>query len=215
MEESRKPADAEAGSGSLSSRSALLDAAEQIMLEDGYAAVSSRRLGARAGVNPALVYYYFGNMDNLFVALFRRGSERSYQRLLAAAESEQPLWALWDAIHHQSRTALTMEFVSLATHRPSIRSEIAQSSKRFRELQLEIVSGALRDRAPGAWTPLTLVMLMSSVSRFLRIEEAFDINAGHAEITAVVEEFLEQVEGPRNTGHDGGVPRGGAGSPAK
>lgn len=76
-------------------------------------------------------------------------------------------------------------------------TEIAQSSKRFRELQLEIVSNALRDRDPGPWTPLTLVMLMSSVSRFLRIEEAFDIDAGHAEITAVVEEFLERTEGPR------------------
>ncbi len=161
------------------------------------AAVSSRRLGARAGVNSALVYYYFGNMDNLFVALFRRGAERSYQRLAAAAAADQPLWALWDAIHDQSRTALTMEFVSLATHRPSIRSEIAQSSKRFRELQLDIVSRALQGRRPDPWTPMTLVMLMSSVSRFLRMEEAFDIDAGHAEITAVIEDALEKLEGTR------------------
>ncbi|MGI5218775.1 TetR/AcrR family transcriptional regulator [Nocardia sp. CA-290969] len=191
------PAGAESDGESLSTRSALLDAAEQVMLEDGYAAVSSRRLGARAGVNPALVYYYFGNMDSLFVALFRRGAERSYQRLLAAADAEQPLWALWDAIHDQSRTALTMEFVSLATHRPSIRSEIAQSSKRFRELQLELVSRALRGRDHDRWNPVTLVMLMSSVSRFLRMEEAFDIDAGHAEITSVIEDFLTEVEGVR------------------
>ena len=53
-------------------RAALLDAAEQIMVEEGYAGVSTRRLAARAGANSALVYYYFGNMDNLFVELFRR-----------------------------------------------------------------------------------------------------------------------------------------------
>lgn len=40
---------------------------------------------------------------------------------------------------------------------------------------------------------------MSSVSRFLRIEEAFAIDAGHAEITAVVENFLREVEGPKAT----------------
>lgn len=188
-------ASASAHAGSLSTRSTLLDAAEQVMLDEGYAAVSSRRLAARAGVNPALVYYYFGNMDSLFVELFRRGAGRSYQRLLEAAESAQPLWALWDAIHDQSRTALTMEFVSLATHRPSMRSEIAQSSKRFRELQLDIVTRALQSNPDSTWTPMALVMLMSSVSRFLRMEEAFDTDAGHAEITAVVEDFLRRAEG--------------------
>ncbi|MGW0180484.1 TetR/AcrR family transcriptional regulator [Nocardia sp. NPDC003345] len=197
MSKSRGPDDPVPGRESLSTRSALLDAAEQVMLEEGYAAVSTRRLAARAGVNSALVYYYFGNMDSLFVALFRRGAERSYQRLEEAARADQPLWALWEAIHDQSRTVLTMEFVSLATHRPSIRSEIAQSSKRFRELQLDAVTRALRDHETPRWTPMTLVMLMSSVSRFLRIEEAFDIDAGHAEITAVIEEFLLEAEGPR------------------
>jgi AcrR family transcriptional regulator len=191
--------DRTADSASLSTRSALLDAAELVMLEEGYAAVSSRRLAARAGVNSALVHYYFGTMDNLFVALFRRGSERSYQRLLAAAESPQPLWALWAAIHDQSRTSLTMEFVSLATHRPSIRTEITQSSKRFRELQLEIVTRALSNHGNTSWTPITLVMLMSSVSRFLRIEESFDIDSGHAEITTLIEDFLSEVEGPERT----------------
>ncbi|MEV0111370.1 helix-turn-helix domain-containing protein [Nocardia sp. NPDC050799] len=182
---------------SLSTRSALLDAAEQVMLEEGYAAVSSRRLATRAGVNSALVYYYFGTMDNLFAELFHRGAERSYQRLLEAADSDQPLWAMWDAVHDQSRTALTMEFVSLAIHRPSIRTEIIRSSKRFRELQLDIVTRALRDHDSTAWTPTTLVMLMSSVSRFLRMEEAFEIDTGHAEITAVIEDFIRTVEGER------------------
>ncbi|MFD6218591.1 TetR/AcrR family transcriptional regulator, partial [Nocardia salmonicida] len=89
------------------SRSALLDAAEHIMREEGYAAVSSRRLGTRAGVNPALVYYYFDNMDNLFVELFRRGADRSYERQLQALKSAQPLWALWDSIHDQSHSGAT------------------------------------------------------------------------------------------------------------
>lgn len=187
----------EADAESLSTRSALLDAAEQVMLEDGYAAVSSRRLAARAGVNAALVYYYFGTMDNLFVELFRRGSERSYRRLLGTVDAEQPLWALWEAVHDQSSTALTMEFVSMATHRPSIRDEIAQSSKRFRALQLDIVTRALTGHEPGDWTPVTLVMLMSSVSRFLRMEESFGIETGHAEIISVVENFLRETEGER------------------
>jgi AcrR family transcriptional regulator len=41
------------------SRAALLDATERIMLEEGYAAVSSRRVAERADLKPQLVHYYF------------------------------------------------------------------------------------------------------------------------------------------------------------
>ncbi|MEV0542757.1 TetR/AcrR family transcriptional regulator [Nocardia salmonicida] len=181
------------------SRSALLDAAEHIMLEEGYAAVSSRRLGTRAGVNPALVYYYFDNMDNLFVELFRRGADRSYERQLRALESAQPLWALWDSIHDQSHTALTMEFVALANHRKAIRAEIAESSRRFRSLQLDAVAKILADYGASAvrYTPGALVLLMSSISRFLRMEEAFDVDTGHADVIDLIESFLRELEGER------------------
>ncbi|WKG12899.1 helix-turn-helix domain-containing protein [Nocardia sp. PE-7] len=181
------------------SRSALLDAAERIMLEEGYAAVSSRRLGTGAGVNPALVYYYFDNMDNLFVELFRRGADRSYERQLRALESAQPLWALWDSIHDQSHTALTMEFVALANHRKAIQAEIAESSRRFRSLQLDAVAKILADYGASAarYTPGALVLLMSSISRFLRMEEAFGLEAGHADVVDLIESFLREVEGER------------------
>ncbi|MBY8859340.1 TetR/AcrR family transcriptional regulator [Nocardia sp. CA2R105] len=178
-------------------RTALLDAAEQIMLEEGYAAVSTRRLAARAGANPALVYYYFGTMDNLFIELFRRGAERSYRRQSEALVSPQPLWALWEAIHDQSHTALTMEFVALANHRKTIRAEIANSSKRFRALQLDEVTRVLDgyDYHSETYTPAAVVLLMSSVSRFLRMEEAFGVDAGHRDVTALLETLLRELEG--------------------
>ncbi|MQY21732.1 TetR/AcrR family transcriptional regulator [Nocardia macrotermitis] len=178
-------------------RAALLDAAEQIMLEEGYAAVSTRRVAARAQANPALVYYYFGTMDTLFIELFRRGAERSYQRQSEALTSPQPLWALWEAIHDRSHTSLTMEFVALANHRKTIRAEIAKSSKRFRALQLEEVARVLDGYGyhSETYTPAALVLLMSSVSRFLRMEEAFGVDAGHDDVTALLEKLLRELEG--------------------
>ena len=56
-------------------RGVLLDAAEQLMLEDGYAAVTSRRVAERAGLKPQLVHYYFRTMDELFIEVFRRRAE--------------------------------------------------------------------------------------------------------------------------------------------
>ena len=49
-------------------RQRLLDATEEIMLADGYAAVSSRRVAAAVGINAPLVHYYFPTLDDLFVA---------------------------------------------------------------------------------------------------------------------------------------------------
>lgn len=46
-------------------RTRLLDATAQLLAEDGIAAVSARRIGARAEANPALIYYHFGSLDEL------------------------------------------------------------------------------------------------------------------------------------------------------
>ncbi len=60
-------------------RAELVDAAEQPLVEEGYAAVTSRRVGAKAGLKPQLVHYYFRTMDDLFVEMFRHPS-RGLQR---------------------------------------------------------------------------------------------------------------------------------------
>src|SRR6516165_9153895 len=91
-------------------RTALLDAAERLLVEEGYAAVTSRRVAAEAGVNNGLVYYYFGTMDELFIQLFRRRSERSLDRLRQTLDDPQPLWALWEFTHEARNNAITMEF---------------------------------------------------------------------------------------------------------
>ena len=83
-------------------RDALLDATQRLMLSDGYAAVTSRRVAAEAGVNAGLVYYYFGPMDNLFVEVFRRSAARMLEQQAEALGADQPLWALWDLIRDQT-----------------------------------------------------------------------------------------------------------------
>jgi AcrR family transcriptional regulator len=180
-------------------RAALLDAAEQIMMEEGYAAVSSRRVASRAGVNQGLVYYYFGTMDDLFIALFQRGADQSFHRQAEALSADQPLWRLWELIHDQPRNALTMEFVALANHRKAIKSEISSYSQRFRKMQVDAVCLIFKEYGvpPEVCTPTQLVLLMSSISRFLLMEEAFGIDTGHDEMIRLVEKYLRDIEGER------------------
>jgi AcrR family transcriptional regulator len=182
-----------------STRSALLDAAERIMIEEGYAAVSSRRVGTRAGVNPALVYYYFDTMDGLFIELFRRGSERSIERFAMALLASQPLWAFWEITHDQDNNARTSEFIALANHRKAIRSEIATFSRRHRQMQVDVLTRVLKGYGLDidTWPPVTIILAMAGISRYLLLEEEFGIDTGHREMVEVIEREIRALEGER------------------
>src|SRR5271168_70478 len=111
------------GAPDAKNRGVLLDAAEQLMLDEGYAAVTSRRVAAEAALKPQLVHYYFRTMDDLFLALYRRRADLGLERHAAALASDQPLWEVWELSRDPRGTALTMEFVALSNHRKAIRAE--------------------------------------------------------------------------------------------
>src|SRR4051794_10771047 len=99
----------------------ILAAAEQIMREEGYAAVSSRRVADKAGSKTIPIHYHFGSMDDLFLALYRRSDERYLVRLVAALSAETPLHDLWELSQGSSDAGLIVEYLALANHRASIR----------------------------------------------------------------------------------------------
>jgi AcrR family transcriptional regulator len=194
------------GTETSKTRAILLDAAEQLMLEEGYPAVTSRQLAARAGLKPQLVHYYFRTMDDLFLALFRDRAAQGFARQASVMSSPQPLWALWELNRDPRGTALTMEFVALANHRKAIRSEIAVFAERYRAEQLAVLRAALaRHQLDEAeYPPMVVTVLMTSVTRMLVIEEeSLGLSSGHAETVAFVEQFLERLEGPRQDVGDG------------
>ena len=48
----------------------ILDAAEVLFAESGYAGTTLRQVAERLAVTPAMIAYYFQNKDNLFRAVF-------------------------------------------------------------------------------------------------------------------------------------------------
>jgi AcrR family transcriptional regulator len=63
-------------------REQILDAAESRFAELGYAGASLRDIAEKAGVTQALLNYYFGSKEGLFVEVYlRRGSELARRRL--------------------------------------------------------------------------------------------------------------------------------------
>ena len=182
-------------------RAALLDAAQELMLEEGYASVTSRRVAAKAGLKPQLVHYYFRTMDDLFLALLRQGAERNLERQARALASPQPLRALWAFSSEPAGAALTMEFSALANHRKAIRTEVAAYAETFRRLQAETVAAALDGYGIDveAFPPEGVLVAITAISRILVLEETLGVTGGHTELRALVERYLSELEGPRST----------------
>lgn len=179
-------------------RSAILDATEQIMREEGYAAVSSRKIAAKAGLKSQLVHYYFRSMDDLFLALFQRVEQQQFQRLTQAIASKAPLRSMWKIGIDANGPWLNKEFIALATHREFLRKEIARAAERTRHIYAAVLARVLEERgmAPGAWPPIVLSILLDGVSRLINSETALGTSAGHAETIAFIEHYLDQIEAP-------------------
>ena len=176
----------------------LIDATVQIMLEEGYAAATSRRVAAKAGVKPALVHYYFPTMDELYLAVFRSGAAVYLERQQQALASDRPLHAFWDTLTAPKDTRLLLEFMGLANHRKEIRAEISAWSERWREHQLTALNFIVREHEldTDEFPPAALALIIASIGRTLILEQGLGTHGGHDEAVALVNRFLDRFEMP-------------------
>jgi AcrR family transcriptional regulator len=195
------------GSATSKTRARIVDSTEQLMLEQGHASITYRRVAARAGVVAGLVQYYFPTIDDLFIAVLRHLTDRVLQDIDRAFESEQPLRALWDYASSPTGAALLVEFMAAANHRKKIWAEIGDGGERVRQAQLHALSerwqryGISDEDLP----PAALVFMLIAIGRMTRLEEAFGTRTGHNEAIAIVQRLLDTLEpGPRPAG----APRG-------
>ncbi|WP_422749974.1 TetR/AcrR family transcriptional regulator [Mycobacterium sp. WMMD1722] len=167
------------------------------MLEEGYAAATSRRVAARAGVKPALVHYYFPSMDDLYLAVLRAGADANLDRQRESMTGPTPLRALWQ-LNNAQGAQLWMEFMALANHRKTIRSQIADYAQRFRDLEEQAMADAMRAHGVDAtrFPPVVMSMIVTSLARVVRLEQGLGITRGHAEAEEFIAGHLARLEPP-------------------
>lgn len=201
------------GAEDSATRAQLVDAAERLLLEEGYAAVTSRKVAAAAGLKPQLVHYYFRTMDDLFVAVFRRRAEDNLARFERTDPAERTLRWLWEVNADPRRARFMIEFTALANHRKAIRAEIAAYAERWRALQVDALARALAEAGVGhdEVPPEAALLLATGLAQVLGIEQALDITTGHAEALAFVESALDHLAGRAGRERAGGE-RPGAGA---
>jgi AcrR family transcriptional regulator len=185
------------GASDSKTRAQLLDAAEVLMREEGYAAVTSRRLAARAGLKPQLVHYYFRTMDDLFVEAFRRRAEENLTRFERAIAEDGSLGNLWRLNADPRAAAFSIEFVALANHRKALRAEIARYADRFRAAQVEAVRTALarHDIDDDELPPIVALLLRTGIAQVLALEDGLGVTTGHDTTVEFIERAIARLEG--------------------
>lgn len=74
----------------------ILDVAEKIFSDLGFDGASTRMISSEAGVNMAMLNYYFGSKEGLFLAIFERKIS-SFQTLLQNIGSDESI-SSWDKL---------------------------------------------------------------------------------------------------------------------
>jgi AcrR family transcriptional regulator len=183
------------GAENSETRTALIDAAEKLMREEGYAAVSSRRIATVAGLKHQVIYYYFDTLDDLFLAVFRRGAEIGLAPQRKVLESDRPLRELWEINSDPRGNHFIREFIALASHNDVIRAEIARFATETRRIQAEAIDRHLQARGvQPRISPMLVSFLMAAIGRLLVNEESLGVDLVHDEATQLVETILSRFE---------------------
>jgi AcrR family transcriptional regulator len=187
---------------------AFLDAAERLLVEIGYAGISTRRLAVEAGANQGLVHYYFGSIDELFVQVLERFTERlvARQREMYAAdvpfiEKWRAAWRFQEEDLEAGYSKIWMELQALSWNRPDLRPRVAHVNREWRGVLREAFERAAEEYGIGDDDlPVeTLVTLTMTFAQGYALERLEGIDEGHGQLLDWIERWLEALEKKRRT----------------
>ncbi len=173
----------------------MLDAAEAILRDEGYAALTSRRVSEYAGVKQRLVYYYFRTMDDLIIECFRRLAARDLARLKHAVASDHPLHDIWEICINSTDARLVSEFMALANRNEGLRQEVVQFIEKSRDHQIAAIKKALpSEQKKNALHPAAIALLGTSVALALNRESAVGVKKGHQAVKTLIKQYCDSIE---------------------
>jgi len=177
---------------------ALLDAAERLLVEAGYAGITTRRLAAEAGVNHGLVHYYYGSLENLLVQVLERFTARMIERQRAMYAAEMPFIEKWRTamrylVADSDYQKVWWELQALAWNRPELREHVAHVDDEWRAVLTEAF--AEPHQRYGLELPLdALVSLVITFNAGVILQRLAGITTGHQELLDWIDGWIERKE---------------------
>jgi AcrR family transcriptional regulator len=177
----------------------LLALTEEIMLADGYAAVTSRSVAAAAGINPSLLHYYFPTIDDLFVAVLARRSDKVVERMEQALTTDRPLLAWWEVATDPRSAAFFLELLAATNHRPALKAEVGELARRVRAVQMEALDRLLPEYGldDEQFPPALVAAAIQGVAFGLTQDRAAGFETHHGEALDAAQALILRLEEAR------------------
>lgn len=182
---------------------ALLDAAERLLVSDGHARISTRRVAREAGVNHGLVHYYFGSMEELFVQVLERFTARliERQREMYAADVRfidkwRTAWRFQEEDLDAGYPKIWLELQAMAWNQPELGERLERVNREWRGVLREAFARARDELAmSGDGPPLdALVALVMTFAEGVQLERLLGIDDGHAELLDWIDNWMQDRE---------------------
>jgi len=175
---------------------AMLDAAEDILRDEGYGALTSRRVAEHLGVKQRLVYYYFRAMEDLVLETFKRLAIRDLQRLEAGVASDRPLHEVWEVFINTTDSRIISEFMALANHHDALRKEVIAFIESSRKIQIRALKKAMAASGvdTASLSPDAIAFMGSSIALALNRESFLGVRKGHAPAKRMIKQFFDGLE---------------------
>lgn len=171
----------------------LIEAAEDIICEQGHGALTSRTLAEKLSLKRQILHYYFESMDDLLVEIVRHRHRQSLAAFEEIARSEDPLRAIWQLSNDPRLAILSLELAALAARRPTVRDEVRRSAENVRAIQTRILADHLAARGiVPTVDPEIATIVISAISQTMMQEDLIGITSGHEKIRDVVERALTE-----------------------
>jgi len=177
---------------------ALLDAAEHLLVEQGYGAITTRKLAEQAGVNHGLVHYYFGSMEEVMVQVLERFTARLIERQRTMYASERSFlakwrtaWAFQEEDLSSGYSKIWLELQAIAWNRPELRARVQQVSDEWRRVLTEAFAPALREYGFDALSLDAAVSLVMTMAQGYALERLSGIDEGHAALLSEIAAWMK------------------------
>lgn len=173
-----------------SAREKILVAAKKVFLVKGMAGARMQDIADEAGINKALLHYYFRNKEQLFKVIFKEASDKLFPKINSIFESDS---SLFEKIEH-----FTVEYITVMLENPYlplfVLNEInhdphyfirkiwgknkPQPEKFLQQIEKEVKKGAIKKISPDQ-----LLMNLISLTIFPFISKPmFQANLGLDEV---------------------------------
>lgn len=181
---------------------ALLDAAEQLLVEVGYAGITTRKLAERAGVNHGLVHYYFGSMEDLLLRVVERFTDQLIERQKAMYAQPIPFIEKWrmamsfmDQDSESGYQKIWFEMQAMAWNAPAVRSTMQQVHHRWIDVVRSAFDAGLTELGidDGQYPTDAVVSLVVTFNQGIMVERLLQVDSGHSALLRMIDRNLETI----------------------